>query len=192
MSLPHRSICWRRIDMTGLELLTLRTGAHRILVESSVICGEGGGFQLDHTWSLTPDWRAQSLRVERRDASGRRTLTLERDGGGWRVDGKARPDLDGADDPDLSVTPFCNTLALRRFGPPPGGAGELTTVYVGFPDLSISPSRQRYERLDAHVFRYVDLGLSRGFEADLVVDERGLVRQYPTLFDRLELPGTPE
>ena len=34
----------------------------------------------------------------------------------------ADPDLEGADEPDLSVTPFCNTLALRRFGPPPGGA----------------------------------------------------------------------
>jgi uncharacterized protein len=33
--------------------------------------------------------------------------------------------------------------------------------------------------------RYVDLGLSRGFEADLVVDEAGLVLCYEHLFERV-------
>jgi hypothetical protein len=187
MSLPHRSICWRRIDMTGLELLTLRTGAHRILVESSVICGEGGGFQLDHTWSLTPDYRAQSLRVERRDASGRRTLTLERDGGGWRVDGKARPDLDGADDPDLSVTPFCNTLVIRRIPAADGASLTVDTAYVNGDDLAVTRSRQRYDYKGRRLFRYIDLGVAAGFEADLRVDDDGLVQSYEHLFERVDL-----
>jgi len=33
--------------------------------------------------------------------------------------------------------------------------------------------------------RYVDLGLSIGFEADLRVDERGLVVFYEHLFERV-------
>ena len=102
------------------------------------------------------------------------------------VDRRPRPDPEGCEEIDLSMTPFCNTLALRRFGPLPGGAGELTTLYVSFPDLRISPSRQRYERLGSHLFKYLDLGLSAGFEADLAVDEHGLVRHYPQLFERLE------
>src|SRR5688572_29188376 len=103
-------LCWRRIDMSGLELLSLKTAGHGLSVASTVICGWSGGFRLDHSWELTPDWRARSLRVERHDANGRRELVLERDGDGWRVDGARRPDLDGAVEPDLSVTPFCNTL----------------------------------------------------------------------------------
>jgi hypothetical protein len=81
---------------------------------STVIGVADGGFRLDHTWRLTPNWRAVSLQVERWRADDRRILALERDGGRWRVNGQRRPDLDGAEEPDLSVTPFCNTLPIRR------------------------------------------------------------------------------
>ena len=37
--------------------------------------------------------------------------------------------------------------------------------------------------------RYVDLGLSRGFEADLVVDHAGLVLRYDHLFERVAPPA---
>jgi hypothetical protein len=37
--------------------------------------------------------------------------------------------------------------------------------------------------------RYVDLGLSRGFEADLVVDDAGLVLTYERLFERVAPPA---
>jgi hypothetical protein len=179
-------ICWRRIDMIGLELLALRTGAAGIWAESSVICAVDGGFRLDHAWELTPDWRALSLRIERRDANGRRTLTLERDGGGWRVDGEQRPDLDGADDPDLSVTPFCNTLVIRRVPAVDGASLSVDTAYVNGDDLTVARSRQRYDYKAPGRFRYIDLGLSAGFEADLHVDEEGLVQHYEHLFERVE------
>jgi uncharacterized protein len=34
---------------------------------------------------------------------------VERVDGGWKVDGVRRPDLDSAEEPGLSATPFCNT-----------------------------------------------------------------------------------
>jgi uncharacterized protein len=37
--------------------------------------------------------------------------------------------------------------------------------------------------------RYVDLGLFRGFQADLVVDAAGLVLHYEHLFERVSLPA---
>src|SRR5262245_14590978 len=107
-------ICWRRIDVIGLELLALRMGTDEVRAESSIICTADGGFRLDHAWRLTQDWRAVSVQIERRDAEGSRTLTVMREGDGWRVDGKPRPDLDGTVEPDLSATPFCNTLVIRR------------------------------------------------------------------------------
>jgi uncharacterized protein len=62
----------------------------------------------------------------------------------------------------------------------------LTTLYVAFPELSATPSRQRYDKLGSGVFRYVDLGLFNGFEARLTVDDDGLVRTYESLFERIE------
>ncbi len=105
---------WRRTDVTGLERLALNVSADAVLAESTVICLEDGGFRLDHRWRLTPDWRTLSLEVERWGPAGRTRLHLERTDGGWSVDGVQRADLDGAEEPDLSVTPFCNTFPIRR------------------------------------------------------------------------------
>jgi uncharacterized protein len=179
-------ICWRRLDSVGLELLALRMRAEGVWVESSVICAANGGFRLDHVWNLTPDWRALSLRIERWDADGRRNLTLERDGEGWRVDGARQPDLDGAEEPDLSVTPFCNTLVMRRMPAADGASLTVDTAYVNGDDLTVTRSRQRYDWKAPGRFRYIDLGLSAGFEADLQVDEERLVQHYEHLFERID------
>jgi hypothetical protein len=179
-----RLICWRRLDMVGLELLALRRDADALHVESTVICGWDGGYRLDHAWTLTPDWRALSLRVARWDASGRRALLLERDRDAWRVDGARRADLDGAEEPDVSDTPFCNTLPLRRT--PEGGVLTLDTAWVNGADLTVARSRQRYEHRGPGLYRYIDLGTAAGFEADLRVDADRLVDHYEHLFERID------
>jgi len=169
--------------------MKLRIGSEDVRVESNLICMEAGGFHLHHTWELTSDWRAQSLKIERSDANGLRRLLVERSGTGWRVDGNARPDLDDAEEPDLSVTPFCNTLIIRRV---PAVAGESLTVdavYIDGADLSVVRSRQRYDCKRPGLYRYIDLGVAAGFEADLQVDEEKLVKRYENLFERVAAAG---
>lgn len=179
---------WRRTDVEGLERLELVVGPHHVRATSTVLCLEEGGFRLDHHWLLTPDWRAQSVTVERWNAQGHGILRLERDGSGWRVDGVARPDLEGAEEPDLSATPFCNTFPIRRTPERAGESLQLDTAFIDGPALTVARSSQRYDRQGPGRLRYVDLGLSRGFEADLVVDEDGLVVRYEHLFRRVGSP----
>ena len=101
------------------------------------------------------------------------------------MDGAARPDLEGAEEPDLSVTPFCNTFPIRRTPERAGESLTLDTAYIDARALTVARSRQRYDRQGPGRLRFVDLGLSRGFEADLVVDEAGLVVSYEHLFERV-------
>jgi hypothetical protein len=176
---------WRRIDVEGFERLELAIEPDGVLAESSVICLEAGGFRLDHHWRLAPDWRAQSVTVECWSGQGHGILCLERAGLSWRVDGVLRPDLDGAEEPDLSVTPFCNTFPIRRTPEGAGASLSLDTAFIDGPALTVTRSSQRYDRQDPRRLRYVDLGLSRGFEADLAVDEHGLVLSYEHLFERV-------
>jgi hypothetical protein len=93
-------------------------------------------------------------------------LHLERAGNGWRVNGNQRPDLDGAEEPDLSVTPFCNTFAIRRTPRSVGDSLTLDIAFIDGPALTVARSRQRYVRQGSENVRYVDLGLSSGFSDD--------------------------
>jgi hypothetical protein len=176
---------WRRIDIEGLERLTLTVGPSGVQAASTVIGVTDGGFRLDHAWQLTADWRAVSLRVDRWGAEDRRVLTLERDGQGWRVNGERRTDLDGTAEPDLSATPFCNTLPIRRLLASGEASVTVDVAYVSAKDLKVARSRQRYERQGPGRIRYVDLGLFRGFVAELKVDDRMLVVSYEGLFERV-------
>ena len=144
--------------------------------------------RVDHRWRLDPDWRTQSVTVERWSARGHGALHLERARTGCRVDGAARPDLDGAEEPDLSVAPFCNTFPIRRTPAAAGASLTLDTAFIDGPALTVARSRQRYDRHGPGRLRYVDLGLSRGFEADLTVDQAGLVLRYEHLFERVASP----
>lgn len=172
---------WRRTDVQGLERLALSATPDGILAHSTVLCEDEGGFRLDYHWRLDPQWRTLSVTVERWSALHHGSLLLERAGSGWCVDGQFRADLDGAEEPDLSVTPFCNTFPIRRLH----DSLTLDTAFIDGAALTVNRSRQRYDRLGPDRMRYVDLGLSGGFEADLVVDEEGLVLSYEHLFERV-------
>jgi hypothetical protein len=64
----------------------------------------------------------------------------------------------------------------------------LDGAFIDGPALPVARPRQRYDRQGPARVGYVDLGLSRGFEADLAVDEAGLVLSYQHLFERVKPP----
>jgi uncharacterized protein len=177
---------WRRVDVAGLERLELDIGAQGVQAVSSVLCIDGNGFRLDHHWQLDADWHAQSVIVENWNAEGHRRLCMQRDGSGWTVDGRRRPDLDQAAEPDLSVTPFCNTFVIRHARATAAAGLTVDVAYIDGNSMTVARSTQRYERLGPARWRYIDLGLSRGFEAELTVDEHGLVVGYEQLFERVQ------
>ncbi|GCE05797.1 hypothetical protein KDAU_31260 [Dictyobacter aurantiacus] len=63
---------------------------------------------------------------------------------------------------------------------------DLLVAYISVPDLSICPAQQRYTCLSRSTgggtYRYE--GLESNFTADLPVDSRGLVIDYPALWQR--------
>jgi uncharacterized protein len=179
------SLFWRRLDVHGLERLTLSNTPDGITATSTIICLEAGGVRIEHCWRIDSNWHAQSVDVERWGAQGHSVLRLERAGSAWQVNGTHRSDLEGADEPDLSVTPFCNTFPILKT---PDGVGEsfsLDTAFIDAATMTVSRSRQRYDRLGFGRLRYADLGLLHGFEAELVVDDDGFVLQYGSLFERV-------
>jgi len=173
---------WRRVDEPGLELVAVSSTPSALTVRSTLIHAGEEGFGLRYRWDLDTSWRTRTLHIERTDAV-EKSLVIERTGDmSWRVDGADRPDLAGCHEVDVSATPFCNGLAIRRLG---DAGGDLLALFVDAPALSCQPSRQRYEPLGPRASRYVDKGVSAGFTARLDLDEEGLVAKYEHLFEAL-------
>jgi len=56
-------------------------------------------------------------------------------------------------------------------------------AYIRAPELAVVPMRQRYTRLAAVRYRYENV--DSDFAAELPLDDRGLVLDYPGLFRRI-------
>jgi hypothetical protein len=173
-----RTIRWRRLDHPGLELLHWSEDAGGARINSTIIDAGPQPFALRYEWRLVAKWRSVSLDIEH--LQGERSLSIERNGASWLIDGVARPDLAACDEIDVSATPLCNGLAINVFG-----ASALTALYIDAADLSVRPSRQRYERLGDRGWRYIDEGVAAGFEATLELGADGLVQTYEGLFERI-------
>ncbi len=111
-------------------------------------------------------------------------LWLATDGGGrWgEMNGAHRQELDGCFDIDLPITPFTNTLPIRRLPLQVGHTADITVAYIDVETLDVRPDHQRYTRLDTH--RWCFTQLADGWSQEFDVDEHGLVLDYPTLFRR--------
>ena len=176
---------WQAWSGDGIEHLVVNERAGRIVAEGAVLATmEARCFAATYHIECDPGWRARQIRSRVMGADA--AIDLVSDGAGHWRDGRglALPGLDGAIDVDLSITPFTNTLPIRRLDLAEGQHAEIRTVYLRFPDLSLAVDRQRYTCLERGR-RYHYESLDSDFTRDIDIDADGLVVTYPGLFRRV-------
>ena len=175
---------WREWSGSGLQHLVLRQKSDRVIAEAAVLVTEDALFAAHYWIECDRKWRVQ--RVEATVVGDDRRILIESDREGhWRdATGRPLPDLDGAFDVDLPITPFTNTLPIRRLGLSAGQSADLKVVYILLPEFTITTDPQRYTCLETgRRFRYESL--DSDFVRELEVDADGLVLDYPGLFRRV-------
>ncbi|MGD2115776.1 MAG: putative glycolipid-binding domain-containing protein [Acidobacteriota bacterium] len=191
---PVRPIGWKRTDRPGLEVLTVERRDEALAIESDLLVVLGGEVrEVEYELSYDSRWRFLGGEIRSTEGATTRELHLVRDEGGeWRVDDEARPDLAGCSDLDVMVTPFTNTPPLWRLDLAPGEARAFRVAWVRFPELTVTPVRQEYARLGENdpPTRFLYRNLDSGFEDELAVDEHRLVVVYgPWRRIRRRVPG---
>jgi hypothetical protein len=175
---------WQDWAGTGLQHLVLREGADGIVADA-VVVGDEEGVRFGALFRIACDsaWRVRRVEVE---TVGGPAVLLTADGAGhWRDGtGAARPELDGAIDVDLPMTPFTNTLPIRRAPLAIGESKRFRMAYIPADTLEPFADEQIYTRLSEHVYRFEEADGS--FAADITVDDDGFVVDYPGLFERVE------
>jgi len=176
---------WQWLQRTGLERCELlRDGPHWVL--RGTILGYADAGPVEATYEVRCDeaWNTETTTVSIKGGDGHRTVSVARTAGHWSVDGVPAPHLDVCRDIDLGWSPSTNTVAIRRLGLAVGARSEpLTMAWVRFPQLTVELLPQSYERLDAGTYRYESRG--GGFQADLSVDDDGLVIDYGGIWKRV-------
>src|SRR5258708_5130264 len=176
---------WQDWDGKGIEHLVLRESSREIVAESVVVgSADDSVFALRYRVRCDRSWRVR--RAEIALVGSDRQIEIAGDGkGNWSDgSGKRLPKLTGAFDIDLSVTPFTNTLPIRRLKLRAGQSAEIVTVYILAPALTLTTDPQRYTCLEP-LRRYRYESIDSDFTRDIEVDRHGLVVTYPGLFRRL-------
>jgi hypothetical protein len=178
---------WRNWSGGGFEHLILidhegYTEARSIVI-SGPVPSAPEGFAAYYSLKLDSDWR--TLEVEASVLGMMDAVHLRRlHSGEWlNRDERLLHQLSRSFDVDLSITPFTNTLPIRRLGLKIGAAAEITVAYIAFPELTVSAEPQRYTRLASDRYRFESI--DGGFVREIVVDEDGFVITYPDLFYRV-------
>ncbi|HEY7459881.1 MAG TPA: putative glycolipid-binding domain-containing protein [Xanthobacteraceae bacterium] len=183
--LEARSVRWRPLQGVGLEYLTLapENGA---IVARAVTIGtfEGKPFGARYKVVCDANWTFRELKL---DAVNGVTLCLSSDGHGHWTDahGQQLSGFETCIDIDLGGSPFTNTLPIRRLDLDQGdGPMELSMLYVPFDTFEPFVDGQRYSCLQSRR-RYRYEAVDGAFVGELVVDEDGLVLDFPPLFTRV-------
>jgi uncharacterized protein len=173
---------WRLAGVhEGFETVLLRAEAGGYRLEgSSTGVEDGVAWGVRYELELDAAWATRAALVS---ALGGREVRLDGNGAGsWLVDGTAAPRLEGCLDVDLEISACTNAFPVRRLGLEPGDTADAPAAYVRA-DLLVERLEQRYKRLDARRYEY--FSPASGFEAVLVYDDDGLVRDYPGVAVRI-------
>ncbi len=183
-----REVLWSAWDEPGLEHVRLAVRESGVVADGLVLgVSEGRPLRIAYEVRCDRLWRVRAARVGVPGEPPKVELLSDGRGNWTGPDGKPVAYLEGCDYVDISVTPFTNTLPVRKLGLEPGESAEISVVYFDGFELQPWPEPQRYTCLEnvsgGGLFRF--LSLDGGFTADLPVDADGLVLDYPGLFRRV-------
>lgn len=177
-----RSTMWRRIDVDGMEACSIKKhGLGRVTSGMVIYAARNTLVRIKYSVACTSEWKCYTAKIDRWVGANKSTVDLQRlEDGRWSANDQIIVGVDDLLDIDLGFTPATNTNAIKRLNLDIGSSAELTAVWLDDESWTFKPLKQRYERLSKNTYRYVSI--DSGYQADLTVDDFGLVQVYPKLW----------
>lgn len=182
--LPRHTF-WRRLDTDGLDACAIcATSDGDSIKGTAIFTTDSRPTKMDYMVVCDHLWTS-SLAVEHGFIGNEEwNCELYRDSMGyWIQNGSQIQGSQGWIDVDLGFTPATNIIALRRMALETGKTGQATAIWLDPDDWTLKPLYQTYFRKSAHVYTYASP--THRYEADLKVDESGMVQIYPGIWAQL-------
>lgn len=177
-------IRWQGLQLNAREHLVLSEDDECITADS-IYLSEGGleAFGVRYHLVCNKDWTVRQFRSEVLGKKSSELLLQRNENGSWSNGREELAELAGAIDIDLAISPFTNTLPIRRLKLAPGQSADIVTAYVVYPEHTVMADPQRYSCLSAR--RYQFESVDTDFKRVIEVDAQGLVTMYPDLYARI-------
>jgi len=177
-------IIWKGIIYNSLEYFTLTRQENIFIVKSKIIgTYEDKMYVVAYNLLIDSEWKVQNFEIEYEVNNIKKKITGEKIDNRWKMNGLINPTYTDFDFIDISLTPFTNTLPIRNLNLEIGEEQEVNVIYINILDNYTKPLKQKYRKKSERIYKYENV--PNDFEADISVDEFGLVIFYPLLFERL-------
>jgi hypothetical protein len=139
-----------------------------------IIRGKNPDFTVQYRITLSPDWVFREAEIQSKDAKDEgKQIFISSDGSGKWTDYKNQriEGLGEAVDIDFILTPFTNSLPVKRLQLGRGESADITVASISFPDLSVKADQQRYTCIEpGRLYRFDSL--TSDFTQDITFDEK--------------------
>lgn len=179
-----RTIVWQALSWPSMIVHTHTV--HDDIRDHGLAVGKtdsGIPFAIAYDLALTANWDIREVAIK--SLLEERTITLVHRGDQW-FDGEGRhlAEFDGVELLDISISPFTNTLPIKRLHFEGERPQMVDIIYFNENLFSVQRLQQIYSKRDERTYRYQDIVLP-DFVSDIVVDDDGLVVDFPGLFKRV-------
>lgn len=176
-------VVWEGIDQKSMECLSWKEENSETTITSHITGVIGSiPFGIHYMIELDAQGQVQHFLVSDLNNPDNVIEHYTDSKGKWFDRDEAVNDLEGCRDIDISLTPFTNTLPIRRLRLVQGQRTPLDVVYIRFPEFTLQKVRQYYTKLGDRLYLYEG---ASGFRAELPVDANDMVTDYPGLARRL-------
>lgn len=178
------NILWTGREYYSLENCLVKAGNTGAEISSTIIgLYEGTIYRVEYLIKTNTNWETVFFEIYCRHNNLTQQISFEGDGKGtWTNNGKKAEQFNGCIDIDIPLTPFTNTLPIRRLSLSENQSQEIKVIYCDLLEQQIKPVHQLYTRLSNTGYHYENV--PNDFEANILVDDAGLVVDYPSLFVR--------
>jgi uncharacterized protein len=180
------NVLWTGREYYSLENCLIQTFPNGAYV-NSVIIGMYNHqiYRVEYSITTNEKWETKLCELKTQASDRRETITLQKlSNEEWTQNGKPAAQLSGCIDVDIPLTPFTNTLPINRLKLNNNESKLIKVAYLDILNNEIKAVRQMYTRVSATKYKYENV--PNDFEAEITVDDLGIVIDYPELFVRTE------
>lgn len=180
------TLMWEALQWPGIEYFAF-TENEKGKTATGILNGVENQqpFALRYDIEITPDWKVSSFLIQSLADRGRQfRLVSDLEGHWFDKSGNHITAFDGCMDIDISLTPFTNTLPVKRLSWAPGERRSLNMLYIKLPEFELQQVVQHYTCINKQLYHYENT--TSAFETDIPFDSMGFVTDYPPrLFRRI-------